>query len=271
MQLPWQRILFKIKSYWRLFFQRMPTLRNATGLGLLIGLGFYCIRFDQPLDFDFNKPVSKIEFIRADQLDQLALVSASLELFDTAPLYIPTQWNFSSSVRPIHRGLNQSDFTVFEPEIDFKDALNMDMRSLNKGDSDFGTIVPDAGFDPRLLTLFVTASNEPHPIDRSDHMANLPTIQANLHVDVLRVGQVNSGEDFERVLFSYKLDTEAIPSNLNPVIVLLANDRPFPSVPKIYQSSASESFDQAILDWLKNPSHSQSLPKGYLKLTFYPY
>lgn len=271
MQSPWQWIIFKIKSYWRLFFKRSPSLRNATGLVFLIALGFYGIRFDQPLDFDFHQPASKIEFIRADQLDQLGLVSASLELFDTAPLYIPTKWNYSSTVRPISSGLNQSDFIAFEPQIDLKNAMQMTAGFASEGNSDFGTIVPEVSFDPRLLTLFVTSGNDPVPSGRSGDSENPSAIRANLKVDVLRADPAHSNEINNRTLRMYVFDNEVTSLNLNPVIILFRNDRLFATAPVLYQSSSSESFDRAILDWLNEPSHSESLPNGYLKLTFFPY
>lgn len=271
MQLSWQWIIFKIKSYWRLFYKRSPALRNATVLVLLLALGFYFIRFDQPLDFDFYQPTSKIEFIRADQLDQLGLVSASLELFDTAPLYIPTKWNYSNSVRPMQSGLNQSDFIAFEPNIDIRNALQMTAGFLEQGNSNFGTIVPEAVFDPRLLTLFVNSGSEAVQSDTSEPAESPPVIRANLEVEVLRAASAQTVTNYSRTLLTYSLENQASLLNLNPVILLFGNDRSFASEPRIYQSSSSESFDRAILDWLNEPKHSQSLPNGYLKLTFYPY
>lgn len=271
MQSPWKWIIYKTKSYWRLFFKRSPSLRNATGLILLIALIFYCIRFDQPLDFDFYQPVSKFEFIRANQLDQLGLVSASLELFDTAPLYIPTKWNYSSTVRPMNSGLNQSDFIAFEPAIDLKNAMQITAGFLSEESSDFGTIVPEVVFDPRLLTLFVTSGNEALQSDASSLVGSPLAIRANLKVEVLRADSAELNEINYHTELTYILDNEGTLLNLNPAIVLFRNDRPFASPPRIFQSSSSEMFDRAILDWLNESSHSQSLPNGYLKLTFFPY
>ncbi|MAH40589.1 MAG: hypothetical protein CML08_04225 [Puniceicoccaceae bacterium] len=271
MQLSWQWIIFKIKSYWRLFYKRSPALRNATVLVLFFALGFYSLRFDQPLDFDFYQPTSKIEFIQADQLEHLGLVSASLELFDTAPLYIPTKWNYSNSVRPMQSGLNQSDFIAFEPNIELKSALQMTAGFLDQGNSNFGTIVPDAEFDPRLLTLFVSSGSEAVQSGKSEPVQSPPLIQANLQVELLRAASAQTVRSYKRMLLTYSLENQVSLLNLNPVILLFSNDHSFASEPRIYQSSSSEIFDRAILDWLNDPSNSQSLPNGYLKLTFYPY
>ena len=267
MQLSWQWIIFKIKSYWRLFYKRSPALRNATVLVLFFALGFYSIRFDQPLDFDFYQPTAKIEFIQADQLDQLGFVSASLELFDTAPLYIPTKWNYGNSVRPMQSGLNQSDFIAFEPNIELKSALQMTAGFLDQGNSNFGTIVPEVEFDPRLLTLFVSSGSEAVQIGKSERAE----IRANLQVEVLRAASAQTVANDKRTLLTYSLENQVSLLNLNPVILLFSNDPSFASEARIYQSSSSEVFDRAILDWLNEPSNSQSLPNGYLKLTFYPY
>jgi hypothetical protein len=84
-----QLLVSKIKVYWRLFFQRMPLLRNATGIALLLFALFYWVRFDAPLNFQFSETGSHFQFIQESGLEDLYRSTASLELFDTAPIFIP--------------------------------------------------------------------------------------------------------------------------------------------------------------------------------------
>jgi hypothetical protein len=54
------------------------------------------------------------------------------------------------------------------------------------------------------------------------------------------------------------------------MIIFLRNESALLAQPKVYQSSLSEIFDEQILEWLNQPRHIALLPKGFLKLTFYP-
>ena len=70
--------------------------------------------------------------------------------------------------------------------------------------------------------------------------------------------------------YVYELNEDPSLSNLDPMIIFLRNKNALASNPKVYQSSLSELFDEQILEWLNQPRHIALLPKGFLKLTFYP-
>ena len=93
-----------------------------------------------------------------------------------------------------------------------------------------------------------------------------------------RILRVEIIESFDSTEFSegafidyvYELDEGVLSSNLKPVIILLRNKSTSVRSFKVYQSSLSELFDEQILEWLNQPSNVALLPKGFLKLTFYP-
>ena len=135
-----QFFIHKIKSYWRLFFYRLPILRNTAGIALIIFSLFYFVRFDTPLNFQFPETSSDFIFIQKSNLEDLYSSTVALELFDTAPIFIPTRWNYSSKVFPKKRVLSDAEFVSFEPKVDLEEFVNLNSieykyRNSRKRDS----------------------------------------------------------------------------------------------------------------------------------------
>lgn len=256
-----QFLVLKIKSYWRLFFQRMPILRNATGIVLIIFCVFYFVRFDAPLNFQFPEAGSKFHFIQKSNLGDLYSSNASLELFDTAPIFIPTQWNYGSTVFPEKRIISDAEFVSFQPLIELQESINLNRMELNSETPDYGILYENTFFDPRLLALFTPSLKGAEKGILNDRVFRVEIIES-YDETVLSEGVM--------LEYVYELNEDTAWSNLDPMIVFLRNENSLVAKPKVYQSSLSELFDEQILEWLNQPKHIALLPRGFLKLTFYP-
>ena len=253
--------VLKIKSYWRLFFQRMPILRNATGIALIIFCVLYFVRFEAPLNFQFPETGSKFHFIQKSNLGDLYSSNASLELFDTAPIFIPTQWNYGSTVLPEKRIISDTEFVSFQPLIESHEFTNLNRMKLNYETPYYGIIYENTFFDPRLLALFT-----PSLFSLEKGFLNNRVFSVEI-IESCDKTELPEGAILE---YAYELNEGTVWSNLEPVIIFLRNENPLVAKPRVYQSSLSELFDEQILEWLNQPKHIALLPKGFLKLTFYP-
>ena len=254
-------LIQKIKSNWRLFFHKLPILRNATGIGLVIFCLFYFVRFDMPLNFQFSEAGSDFHFVQERNLGDLYSSTAALELFDTAPIFIPTRWNYGSTVLPKKRFLSDTEFVSFEPQLELQKSFNLNRMESNSETLDEGILYENTFFDPRLLALFTPKLKE--------YDANFSNKR------ILRVEIIESYEEAEFskgsiIDYVYQLNEDSLLSNVDPVVIFLRNKDNLASNPKVYKSSLSELFDEQILEWLSLPSHMALLPEGFLKLTFYP-
>ena len=236
-------------------------LRNATGIALIIFCLFYLIRFDTPLNFQFSETGSDFHFIQESNLEDLYSSKAALELFDTSPIFIPTQWNYGSTVFPKKRVLSDAEFVSFEPQVELEESVNLNRMELNAETLDKGILYENIFFDPRLLALYTPKLKESE--------------RNFLNNRILRVEIIESYDEAEFtegaiIDYVYELNEEPLLGNLDPMIVFLRNKNSLASNPKVYQSSLSELFDKQILEWLNKPRHIALLPKGFLKLIFYP-
>ena len=258
-----QLLVSKIKLYWRFFLKRMPFLRNATVVAIILFALFYLVRFDAPLNFQFSETGANFQFIQESKVEDIYKSTANLEVFDTAPIFIPTRWNYASTVFPKKRTSNDAEFVSFEPIIEIEKTTELNRLDSDLGTLDYSILYENTFFDPRLLSLFNL--NKLHADGRKIFSNN-----RMLRVEVVESydpALYKSGASLE---FDYSLYSDAILGNLDPMIVFLRNENALVSQPKVYQTSLSELFDDQILEWLNQPKHIAQLPKGFLKITFYP-
>ena len=256
-----QFIIHKVKSYWRLFFYKLPILRNATGIGLVIFCLFYFVQFDTPLNFQFSETGSDFHFIQEGNLEDLYSSTAALELFDTAPIFIPTRWNYGSTVFPKKRILSDAEFVSFEPKVELEESFNLNRMEFNTESVDKGILYENTFFDPRLLALFTPKLKESERNFLNNRI---------LRVEIIESYDAAEFTEGAIIDYVYELNEDPSLSNLDPMIIFLRNKNALASNPKVYQSSLSELFDEQILEWLNQPRHIALLPEGFLKLTFYP-
>ena len=256
-----QFLIHKIKSYWRLFFYKLPILRNATGIALVIFCLFYFVRFNTPLNFQFSETGSDFHFIQESNLEDLYTSTAALELFDTAPIFIPTRWNYGSTVFPKKRVLSDSEFVSFEPQIELEESVKLNRMELNSETADEGILYENTFFDPRIFALFTPKLKESERNFLNNRI---------LRVEIIESYDAAEFPEGAIMDYAYELNEDSSLSNLDPMIIFLRNKNSLVNIPKVYQSSLSELFDEQILEWLNQPRHIALLPKGFLKLTFFP-
>ena len=256
-----QLLSHRIKSYWRLFFYKLPILRNATFTGLAFFCLFYFVRFDTPLNFQFSETGCDFHFIQENDLEGIYSSTVALELFDTAPIFIPTRWNYGSTVFPQKRVFSDAEFVSFDPQVELEESVDLNRMELNAETEDKGILYENTFFDPRLLALFTPSLKE------SDNNFLNNRI---LKVEIIKSYDAAEFSTGSIINYVYELDEDPSLSNLDPMIIFLRNKNSLASNPKVYKSSLSELFDKKILEWLNQPRHVALLPKGFLKLTFYP-
>lgn len=267
MKLLLKNIIFKIRCYWRLFLNRMPQLRNATLLVLAISICFYFIRFKEPLSLKVSDSFKKLEFIQLKNINQMDILPSSLELFDTAPLFLPTRWNYGTNLHNRNRSNVDEGFASFDPIINLNDFLNI-VDLMNTQNDNKKVMHLDLDFvDMRLLSSWMA-------FNANENISNnlLNDEQNDVYNSFYKVEIItteNSATENSH-FYRYQLSTNSFKENINPFVVLINNNSLLSLSPIIYEYSLSDSFDTAILNWIKNPKNLNHLPKDYLKLTFFP-
>ena len=256
-----QFLIHKLKSYWRLFFYKLPTLRNATFVVSIIFCLLYFIRFNERLNFQFSETGSSFHFIQESNLVDFFSGKAALELFDTAPIFIPTQWNYGSSVFPKKRVLSEAKFVSFDPLVELEESINLNRIELNTETAEKGILYENIFFDPRILALFNPSLKNSERLFSNNRILRVEIIESYDEPKLSQGALID---------FSYELNGEYSLGNLDPMVIFLRNKKSLLNKPKVYQSSMSVVFDEKILEWLDQPRHLALLPKGFLKLTFYP-
>ena len=239
----------------------MPLLRNATLVAIFVFGISLIFRFDAPLNFQFSETGATFSFMQEDKIKSLYNSSSSFELFDTAPIFIPTRWNYSSTVFPEKKIISDAKFVSFTPLIKIEESINHNRIELNSDIIESGLLYEDTFFDPRLLDLFVIRSTNVEKTFSNDQI---------LRVELLKGYNDTNFVEGTTIDLTYTLNNNIILNNLDPVVILLRNNDSLLSKPQIYESSLEEAFDNMTLEWLNQPSNLALLPKGLLKLTFFP-
>lgn len=237
-----------------------PLLRLALLLGILVHLaGFFIFRVvTSPLPAREDSPAFIAYIFDSDAGDEFDQIGQA-NLFDSAPLFIPTEW---TSVSKVYNFRDEQDWRVFpdfEPGID----LEREMRPV------------------RLSLPFIESVNK--PVDLLDFrfwdlfsylgQGDLPPAKSTTwqSVAVVKVLEGNEQQraDVEIVL---EMDLSASSSMPRPVVIYLNMAAPgMPDGPPLVESSSgSEEVDQQVLDWLARPSTLARLPAGFLELRVFP-
>ncbi|GEM_PF-5591243 len=239
-------------------FKDAQYLWPSLWLGLFVMLFLLLIRFDNPLPVKVYQPSAKIQFLSTDSGIYAEDLFQSLELFDSAPLFIPTKWNYASKVLPSKRVSSLAEFSEFQPSINL--VQHLDLPRLEERGEDSNTLFGDRYYEPRILNL--TQSSSDSVSDRKDDYSSL-----KLKVETLRgLGEQAVGINY----YQYELKYSSLIQLEQPIVVLLRNQDALAARPILFESSNINDFDTAILEWLDEQLNLAVLPKGFLRLTFYP-
>ncbi len=238
-----------------------PILRVSLLLGVAVHLvGFLIFKVSSnPLPTRQDSS-AYIEYVSDDFLNEDVELKEQAMLFDSAPLFIPTQWNVAAQTYETHLSAGNWTFPHIDPQIDLRAELK-----------------PSVG-----LIMDVDELNEPMDLLASPHWSffdgfvgearvvePLPDPEPFALVRVVAVSQVGAP-----VLQTIRVAGLAYEGQLAraPVSYWLriSPELAFASQPLLNKSSGSRLFDESVLTWLKLPSTLARLPNGYLLITVYP-
>jgi len=235
-----------------------PVLRIALLVGIAVHLaGFLIFRVvSNPLP-SIESRTAFIEYVSMDSLASDASLEEQAELFDSAPLFIPTKWNAAQQIQFMHQDRLRERFPEFEPEMNLSAALKPDNLILEDAlnienpqsllDSRFWRFFTDFGTDASEEIAFQDADLYAEVMPQESEAARVFIAQKDLTVpDELRGGQVAV----------FYLRTQGSGRLIG--------------LPVLSQSSGSAAFDQAAAEWLTTASVLRQMPVGYLTVTVFP-
>ena len=241
-----------------------PKSRSPGRLSLLLKVGLWTViglhvlvLFLFRLDYNYlpnhepSKPyitfVSEKSFAKDAELEEYAL------LFDSAPLFIPTRWNASQSVKVDFENTSLGPFSEFEPEIELlselqpNDLLIADSYSVKK---------PSDLIASRFWRFFEGFGQSAETIPASKEA-----------VPVAEVSVI--GESMNPTL-SLKVNLEPAVSSSMPrsvsYTICRLNGGLIWSTPTLVETSGNEAFDQSVARWIQRPDVLAKLPVGYLSI-----
>ncbi len=236
-----------------------PLLR----VGLLVGVALHLAGFlifrvvSSPLP-DRAEARPYVQYVSAGSLASDRELEEQAELFDSAPLFIPTHWN-ASQVTFVESGdVLREQFPEFEPNIELQSELQP---------SSFLVVEAAQVDDPldllasRFWRFFSGFAESAVPVVA---FADEPPL-----AEVSVVGQPS--------LLPISIPAELDYTTASPVArsviyyIRVSGSGVVLSAPTLGQSSGNEAFDLAALQWLRTREVLGQLPKGYLAVKVFPW
>ena len=241
-----------------------PVFVVALAVGVILHLvGFLVFRV---MTSELPAPVEKSPFVnyvnpkllaRQSQLEEQAM------LFDSAPLFIPTQWSATRSYVAMGRDSVGDGFTEFEPQIDVLSELKPEGFMEDEAGA---VATPDDLLALRYWDLFSNMGRTDIELEPYQDALPVAKIQVLDHAASMS-GKMDRPFELDVVL-------EYVPSGLldRPVraLVLISGAGRVLSGPTLIQASGDSEFDQAILAWLEQADVAVRMPAGYLEVEIYP-
>ncbi len=235
-----------------------PVLQGALLLGVAVHLaGFLLFRvISNPLPTR-DTSGAFLQYVSAGSLAGDAALEEQAQLFDSAPLFVPTQWNAAQRITLVQRDRVGEHFPDFEPKIDLLAALNSSSLPLSDGNIvDVPTDLLASNFWDFFLG-FGQSGDSVTPFPQAGHFAEVTVVGE--HSAAVRT--------FESPL-NYT-DTAAVPEPVTLYFRVSGGGQQI-GRPVIAESSGNEVFDRAAQQWLQLPETLRQFPSGYLSITVYP-
>ena len=233
-----------------------PFLRLSLLLGVCVHLvGFLVFRvISNPLPSRDATPAF-VQYVSPNSLLSGAALEEQAALFDSAPLFVPGQWNAAHNLQPpsLERALLR--FPAYgEPQSDFSSALVSD--GLPVGLS-YAVSEPVDLLALRYWNLFRGVGQDASPIEALETtgvFAEVRTMQGGVIRTAPVKVEVLSMQAMQPATYFLRVEAEG------RVI-----GRPTLSV-----SSGDAAFDAAAYTWLIDSGFTASLPAGFLEIRVYP-
>lgn len=232
-----------------------PFLRISLLLGVCVHLaGFLVFRvISNPLPTrEESRPF--VRYVSSDTLLSGVELEEQAALFDSAPLFIPGQWNAAHNLHPPSRDRVLLRFPAYEPKIDFSSALVP--SSLPVGQT-YAVKEPVDLLKLRYWDLFRGFGQL---------AANLPQLE---EVGVFAEVRSLAGE----VLRTVPVDVELVSLQaIQPAVYFLRVESAGRAVGRatLSASSGDVAFDAAVYTWLAESGFAAGLPDGMFEIRVYP-
>lgn len=237
-----------------------PLLRLALLLGILVHLsGFFIFKvISNPLP-SRKEDSTFIAFISTDIRGGEVELIEQASLFDSAPLFVPSQWSTASEVFSSKDVQDWQVFPDFEPNFELMDEVRPVRLSL--------PLVEDVQrpldlLDLRFWDVFSYFGQGETRLAKPAPWHSVAVVRVLSDNDQYQV-------DSEIIL---QADLQSLGFAPRPMVVFLNMSAPgFPmGDPLLKQSTGLDAVDDEILDWLAQPATLASLPSGFLELRVYP-
>lgn len=237
-------------------------------IALLVGVVLHFIGFlifrvkTSPLPVTETK-LPFVNYVAPEVLARDAELEEQSVLFDSAPLFIPTQW--SATRRPVLMGRDSAGdgFVEFAPQIDLKSELRLSgITQVEAGSVREPVDLLSLRFWD-LFRDFGRSSSEPQPFESEG---------ASARVQVLEHASAVGSADSKPLVLDVPVDVLAGGLLARParMLLLVSAAGRILGGPTLMQSSGDAAFDQAILDWVQQSDVAVRLPVGYLEIEVYP-
>ena len=234
-----------------------PVLLGALLAGVLVHLaGFLIFRVkSNPLPTRDERGAF-VRYVSANSMAGDRALEEQAQLFDSAPLFVPTQWNAAQNVSLMPRDRVGERFPEFEPEIMLSAALHASNLPMGKEDI---VETPSDLLKSRFWTFFERFAQVEEAVEP------FPTV--GHFAEIVVVGGAGATLSMESPLeFT---DTSAVPEPVSLFLRLTGGGQTL-GEPVVSQSSGNPVFDRAAQEWLRRPETIGQLPSGYLLITVYP-
>ncbi|MEM8867504.1 MAG: hypothetical protein AAGC73_04480 [Verrucomicrobiota bacterium] len=238
-----------------------PVFWVALSLGVAVHLaGFLIFRVvSNPLPTRSNQQPF-VQFVSNERLSEDSQFEERAVLFDSAPLFLPTQWNAARSLNFQGSGYVPPGFAQFEPEIRLLDNLDVVGAS--------GLVGPEIDTPMDLLVSnywrFFRLFGE-----RQEPKFSFPDPEFFIEIEPVVGGGVAGTERSEALAVDFDYPLAVNGEQPVSLMVRLLGGGYLGGVPVVERSSGDEAFDLEATRWLEVSAVLGSLSEGYYRIKLF--
>lgn len=232
-----------------------PVLRISLLLGVCVHLvGFLIFRvISSPLP-SREERASFVQFVSPESLLSGAELDEQAALFDSAPLFIPGEWNAAHNLAVPRRDQGMQRFPLYQPEMDVASELIADGNSLG---STYAVEEASDLLDLRFWDLF-------RGIERVDSEA-VDLKGAGVFAEVRALdGSMLTEQGVE---IEFATNQALLPATY---FFRVEGGGRLSGRPTLSASSGDAEFDALVYDWFIQSGLASGLEPGYFEIVIYP-
>jgi hypothetical protein len=230
-------------------------LRVSLILGVcvhLLGFLFFRVR-SEPLP-ERTKRETFVQFVSPTRLESIDALDEQVELMDTAPLFIPGQWNAAHTLSAPARDMALQRFPPYQPEIDVLAQLRPERSAIAES--------PEVTTPADLLALrywdlfrgFGEGAVNLPKFAPAGAFAEVRDVAGRLRQTILAPLNLPSAGQADPVIFLFRVEA--------------GGRRISPPTPET--SSGNADFDAAASVWLRDSHELADLSAGLYRIRVYP-